>query len=40
MLGLLSGISNECQQVNEGKKMNEGHIIVATPQAIVNSLMK
>jgi len=40
MLGQLSGISSECQSLESGKRIDEGHILVATPQALVNSLLK
>lgn len=40
MLGQLSGISGECQAVETGKRIDEGHILVGTPQAVVNSLLK
>lgn len=40
MLGQLSGISQECQQESQGKRIDEGHILIGTPQAFFNSLTK
>ena len=40
MMGQLSGISQECQSVETGKRIDEGHILVATPQGLFNSVNK
>lgn len=36
MMGLLSGISDQCQN---NKQINEGHIMVGTPAAFINGLV-
>ena len=40
MLGQLSGISSECQAKDSGKRIDEGHILVGTPQSFINALVR